>query len=215
MILVMLPGLAAALLASPEQSYSIYWHYQASLVPFMVMGAVYGAGVCIAFLSRFEPILGSGEDSMKRGLTAGLATLVLVASICSNVLYAKSPLSLNFYNPAMITDYWRSMYVPGERARLFFDRVRPLVSEDASVSATEFVATYFAARHDDFVFPLGAGQADYVVVDTRDPWLAGALQERGMTLEKALEQPGYERVFDRGGFIVYRRAQGLVAGGSP
>ncbi|MCD6404652.1 MAG: DUF2079 domain-containing protein, partial [Planctomycetes bacterium] len=52
MILVMLPSLATTLLASRNPSSEIVFHYQASLVPFMVMGAVYGAANCVGVVKR-------------------------------------------------------------------------------------------------------------------------------------------------------------------
>ncbi len=201
MMLVMLPSLATALLASREPSFTIYYHYQIALVPPLVMGAVYGAGNVRSFI---EKRIGA-EGVARRKATAAVAALALVSSLAANVIFAKSPISLPFYNPAMQT-YWRNLYVPGARARLFFSEVRPLVPADASVSATEFAATYFARRRDDFVFPDGVPEADYAVVDLRDRWLHSlTLAQKGTTVAETLARGDYERIFDRDGFEVYRR----------
>ena len=142
MVLVMLPSLATALLASRLPSFTIYNHYQIPLVPFLSMGAVYGAEQALRWSARRA---GEGSGARQPAIRTGLAAYVLFAALAGNVLLAKSPLSLNFYNPSMQT-YWRSLYVPDARSRLFFKEVRPLVPERASVSATEFAATYFARR---------------------------------------------------------------------
>jgi hypothetical protein len=84
------------------------------------------------------------------------------------------------------------------------------------VSASEFLATYFAARRDDFRFPDGVGVAEYIVLDTRakEESFERTLNEKGLTLEKALQLPGYDRIFDKEGFLVYRQspAGGTVSG---
>jgi hypothetical protein len=56
------------------------------------------------------------------------------------------------------------------------------------------------------VFPAGVGQADYLVVDTREKWLGDQLAQKGMTLQQALDAPGYERIFEKDGFVVYRKS---------
>ncbi len=196
MLLVMLPSLGTTLLASREPSFTINYHYQASLVPLLLAGAVYGSENCAGFVSGLG-FLGRvlDQDARKRAAVAGFAVLVLTASLAGNVLYAKSPISLLFYNSDIKTTYWRNMYVPGERARVFFEEVRPLVPPEASVSASEFAATYFAARQEDYAYPEGVGEVEYVVLDIREWWF-----------DKAIDPPGYERIYEKEGFIVYRKA---------
>ena len=205
MLFIMLPSLATTLLASRLPSFNIYWHYQIAVVPCMVAAAVYGAENCAGFLAGLRFVAPNVEaGARKRSLLIALTLLVLTSSVLGNVLYAKSPISLLFYNAKMQT-HWRALYVPGERAKVFFAEVRPLVPAEVSVSATEFLATYFAARKDDFVFPDGLGAVEYVVVDTRDPWLEDRLREKGLTRENALNAGGYDRIYETDGFIVYRK----------
>jgi hypothetical protein len=175
-------------------------------VPVLVAGAIYGAENCAGFaLGRASLWDFADGPARRRAALALLATLVLVSSLAGNVLFAKSPLSLSFYNPNMQT-YWRSLYVPDARSRLFFTEVRPLVPDGASVSATEFAATCFARREHDFVFPDGIPDVDYVVVDTRDKWLPDKLSQKRTTVEEALKRGSYELLLDEDGFLVYRKA---------
>lgn len=210
MMLVMLGSLATTLLASRDPSYRIHFHYQAALVPLLVAGAVYGAGNISRFLPR---ILGRFVDAetrtLRRAVVGGLAVMVFASALFGNVLFAQSPISLLFHNSKMQT-WWRSRYVPDEHSRRFFSEVRPLVPAEAAVSATEFVATYFAARRDDYVYPIGVGEADYVVIDTHDRWLADAPGAARALVERAISGEPYEKIYDEGGFIVYRK---LPAGG--
>jgi uncharacterized membrane protein len=206
MLFIMLPSLATALLASRLPSFNIYWHYQIAIVPCMIAAAVYGVENCSGILMRVKSIAaGVDEGVKKRAVLIAFTTLVLVSSLVGNVLYAKSPMSLLFYNPNVET-YWRSSYVSDYRSKLFFREVRPLVPVGARVSATEFLATYFAARRDDYIVPDEVGRMDFVVIDTKDPWLRKRLEEKSTTLEKVLQTPGYDRIYDNEGFIVLRKA---------
>lgn len=208
MMLVLFPSLLTALLASREPSFTIYYHYQAVLVPFLAMGAVYGTEAWTRVAAASGLILQEAAEEARRPLIViGVAIMVLLSSLFGNVLYAKSPLSLLFYNRHMQT-YWRYLYLPTDHTRLFWREVRPLVPEEASVSATEFTASTFARRKDIFVFPLGVGQADFVVIDMKDRWLEKTLAEKGTTLEKVLSEPGYARIYEKDGFYVYKKASG-------
>ncbi|MCD6404605.1 MAG: hypothetical protein J7M19_02125, partial [Planctomycetes bacterium] len=175
---------------------------------------VYGATNCVGVVKRgrWLPALQSPEGR-QRAVLAGLSTMVLMSAVFGNILFAQSPISLRFFNPHTAS-YWASRYRPGERSRLFFAEVRPLVPAGASVSATEFAATSFAAREDDYVFPDEVGQVEYLVVDTRDRWLAGRLREKKMTLGRALSDPAYEKIYDNAGFLVYRKGFPAESGGS-
>jgi len=203
MMLVMLPSLATTLLASRDPSYRIHFHYQAALVPLFVAGAVYGVENCTRLLRRLlVRFWGLEIETARRCALGGLAVLVFASAVLGNVLFAQSPISLLFHNPNMQT-YWRNRYVPDGHSRLFFEEVRPLVEPEASVSATEFLATYFAARREDFVFPRGVGEAEYVVIDLRDRWLAPSLAERGATVGSVMGGAPYEKIYDEDGFMVY------------
>jgi uncharacterized membrane protein len=223
MLLVMLPSLATTLLASRDASFRIYFHYQASLVPFMVMGAVYGSAHCVPLAGRVISLLSdAGENERRRAALVAVTVLVAASALFGNVLFAQSPISLLFHNSGMQT-FWRNRYLPTERSRIFFDEVRSFVPAGASVSATQFLATYFAARRDDYVFPLGAGDVDYFVIDLRDTWLAepgrgepatlqtlrekwpgGTVRERRAMLENLLGGE-CEKAYERDDFLIYRR----------
>ncbi len=204
MLLVMLPSLGTTLLASRDPSFTIYYHYQAALVPLLVAGAVYGVENCRSILPRILcRLVEADKSTLERGAAAGLVVLVFASSFFGNILFAQSPLSLLFHNPNMDT-HWRRRYVPDERARLFFREVRPLVPPDAGVSATEFLATYFAARRDIHVFPIGLGDVEYLVIDSRDRWMLETLSKVGTTLEAILADVPYRKIYDRDGFLVYR-----------
>ncbi len=205
MLFIMLPSLATTLLASRNPSYSIGFHYQASLVPFMIAGAVYGSAACTDMLPRLGFFFPSASsENRRRAALSAMAVLVFASALFSNVIFAPSPNSLIFHNPRMET-FWKTRYLSTERSRLFFAEVAPLIPPDASVSATEFAATHFARREDDYVFPLGLSEADYVVIDTRDRWLAGSLAEKSLSLPALLADPRYAPLYDREGFIVMRR----------
>lgn len=210
MMLVMLGSLATTLLASRDPSYRIHFHYQAALVPLLVAGAVYGVGNCSRLLPRILRRFTDGDTrTLRRAAIAGLAALVFASALFGNVLFAQSPISLLFHNRDMQT-WWRSRYVPDEHSRRFFSEVRPLVPPEAAVSASEFAATYFAARRDDYVFPLGVDEADYVVIDTHERWLADDTEAARALVERTIAGQPYEKIYDEGGFLVYCR---LPAGG--
>jgi uncharacterized membrane protein len=208
MLVVMLPSLATTLLASREGSGTIYYHYQASLVPLMTMGAVYGAAYCVPLAGRvISSVSSAGERERRRAALVAVTVLVAASALFGNVLFAQSPISLLFHNSGMQT-FWRIRYLPTERSRVFFREIRPLVPADASVSATEFLATYFAAREVNYAFPDDKGKVkymEYMVVDREDRWSQRRLEKAGTTLEQVLSHPGYEMVYEKTGFAVYRR----------
>lgn len=202
MLLVALPSFASTLLASRPQSGNIYFHYQIALVPILVSGAIYGAEACAAWIPRLGAVFSAVDDAgRRRGAIAAVSVLVVIASLCGNVLFAKSPISLLFYNHGWETS-WVRLYRSTEHTELFFREVRPLVPKDASVSATSCAATYFADREYDYKAPEGIGKVDYVVLDTRDRWYS----QDEAAIKAALTEGKYAVSYDKDGFLVYTRA---------
>ncbi len=83
-----------------------------------------------------------------------------------------SPLSLGFWD-AGSTIYWKALYVPGPRARLFGE-VLKVVPRDSRVASTDFVHPRFThhARSYDYsdYRPHVPEDADFIVIDTRHPY---------------------------------------------
>jgi hypothetical protein len=88
-----------------------------------------------------------------------------------------SPLGSGFWDPYS-PRYWKTLYVPGDRARRF-PAVLELVPRESRVASTDYIHprfTHYARSYDYSLFPRDVPDdpeyknPDYIVIDTRHPY---------------------------------------------
>jgi uncharacterized membrane protein len=190
------PGLAAAALPqllanglsdSPATSGPQH-QYVAAVIPFLIAATVLG----IARLPRARRVLG--------------AMVVLMGSIVLTLYAGPFP-----GTPANV-DLWYQDHVPREHVAALEAAVS-LVPDDAAVSATNKAGSHLSTRRYFYSVPLVAG-ADWIVLDTRDPWLAPRVENLTLgpypdllrAFRQRIEQdPAWKRVWSEDGVVVFKR----------
>ena len=144
-IAIVLPVLATYLLSSNPMTFDIFFYHSSFFAPFVYFSAIFT-------LRRWF------LDS-KFLLTLFLA-LILMFSVGSSLYFSVSPLS-SYYK---ISDY-----LPDAHARKIAE-LEKMIPAGASLSAQHNLAPHFSEREHIYRFPLQKDQADYILLDTTDPY---------------------------------------------
>jgi len=158
-----LPVLTLNIFSNWSWTYSEGAHYSASLVPFVIVSAIYGTGILARTLQRWRRV------PYNRASTV-LATLALTISIIHHHPIGVSPIARTFY-PPRIDAHDRL----GEE---LVSRIPP----QAPVSAQSNLYPHLAHREKAYFFP-AVNDAEYVLLDVTSP--AYPLTVRGLQLEAA------------------------------
>lgn len=193
-LLLALPPTAICLLSERYQVASILFHYHAPILPYVFLALPFGANAMLRSVGRYA----HSPASCARGM----AWALVVASLVSCSLAGKSPLSPSFYDRDSAYHY-TNQYVSTPRtaeAR----RLMRSISRDASVCATEFLATQFTHHANCWTFPNHTDSADLVVVDTHDRWLKGS-DDAKRQLQQLLASPHWQLASARQNILVLRK----------
>ena len=94
---------------------------------------------------------------------------VALCSFLTGVPVTFSPLGIDFWDPYS-SKFWKSLYVPGERARRF-PAVLELVPPESRVASTDYIHprfTHYARSYDYSLYrTVVPDDAEYIVIDTR------------------------------------------------
>ena len=186
---VALPQLLANTLSDSPAMSGPQHQYIAAVIPFLIAATVIG----LSRLSRDRRVLG--------------AALVLVPSAVLTVYagpWAGSPAAVAL---------WYQDPVPSQHVAALDDAIA-LVPDDAPVSATNKAGSHLSARR-YFYSPPMLGRAQWVVLDTQDPWVVG--KAVNLTLgpypellasfrQRISRDTDWAKVFEEDGVLVFRRA---------
>jgi uncharacterized membrane protein len=184
LVLAALPQLGINLLAGFDSATLPQYQYAAPIVPYLFAASVFG-------LRRYRPRM-------------RLLVSMAVVFFCGLLLVAIAP------RPG------RDPYVYAERdSARHLDAVRAAlahVPDGAPVATTNRIGGQVSDRRYVYSFPLRAN-ADWVVVDRRDPWLASAGEGDAPRLFQrelaSLESDArFELIFAQDGVLAYRRVEG-------
>jgi uncharacterized membrane protein len=186
---VAVPQLLASGLSDTAAMTDPRHHYAAAVIPFLIAGTVLG----VARLSRSRQVFGG--------------TIVLTLCVGLSVLLGPWP------GAPGNTPAWDSIVVPDNHADVVRDAIS-FVPDHAPVSATNRAGSHLSARR-YFYSPLVLGNAEWVVLDMLDPFIANpgfpVLERDSLALEafrRRLDRStDWTKVFDRGGVLVYRKTR--------
>lgn len=138
------------------------------------------------------------------------AVWCMLSSGCVGLFLGLSPASLGFWDPDSRA-YWRTLYLPGERARQF-PAVLAQIPAGSRVASTDFIHprfTHFDRSYDYSDYrPDVPDDADYIVIDTRHPY--SQIHSPDEVKEYRDHPEVWELLPDRtaGSFIVLHRKSG-------
>ena len=198
--LAALPVLALNLLSDFWSMNRIDYQYVSAIVPCLFAAAAIGAG----------------KLGRRRAVVAATGVLVAVGlASLSGPLASIGTYGEGSRPPDMKLEPARAAKLTAIR------RAIELVPSTAPVTASNRIGAHLSDRRRIFVFPTRA-QAEWVVVDTADPWLVIAGEEASPELFQTRladlrRDPDWRMVFDEQGVLVFRRAPdgpSMGAGGS-
>ena len=142
------------------------------------------------------------------------AALALAFACASGLVFSIHPASLTFWDPGR-TSYWRTLYVPGERAQ-HYAKIADLIPKTARVASTDFVHpryTHFERSYDYSDYPRRVADyqdkvpddTDYIVIDTRHPYSKVRSLEQVRELKTQPDQWDVLPDTTDGAFIVLKR----------
>lgn len=174
-----------------ESSVTFPWHIT-PILPFLFFGAVLG-------MRRVRSIASwRGRSPVERRLntwaaTAGIAALILSASIATYYVYALLPFALKFDSSLLAPDPRRATILS------FLSEIPP----DASVAAPDDASPAISARSRAYLFPRFPDyrQVDYLFADTASYWYNAHRTE----WDELLSSGYYEIVSRRDGILLARR----------
>ncbi len=185
------PTALLLLLAERPDIHSVAFWNQATLIPFIFLSAVDSigklGGVPIRASERDFPSQSGGPR-----ITA-LAAFALVTSLTSAYFFGYFPLSRG-YNPELFTVSQRDGLVR---------ELRRMIPRDASLSATDRIASHFIDQGDLFVFMGEPRDTNYVLLDLEENWrpLPPVLRWR----DRLLQDDGYGLVYFRSNFLLFEK----------
>ncbi len=186
-LLLAAPGLATNLLTVYEAMHQLEtYHYTASLVPIVVIAAIYGAGTAAAWLGRLSPAAG------RRAIWV-LAALVLATSLLYHYYRGYTPLSPSF-----------RLSWPDEHHAIGH-RLAASIPPTASVSAQFNLAPHVSQRHQLQMFP-SIADSEYIFLDvSSQPNTTGFWEGVHDRLREAIERTDYGIVAAEDGYVLLRR----------
>lgn len=192
-ILIPASTFALNLLSAFPQHATIYFQYNAELIPFVFIAAIFGYARLKKFLSRYFNAAHASR---------AIALSLLSFSLLSAILFGPSPLSLLDFAPNEAS-FNIANYTITPHHVLLLDAISE-IPQDAVVSTDSFLAAHLSSRREVYYFPEYLEKADYVLVDTtiKAHASAGSAKEK---LQELLSSVDYEALVNEDGVILLRK----------
>jgi uncharacterized membrane protein len=191
-ILIIVPLLAINLLSSNGMTFNVFFYHSAIFAPFIFMAAILG-------LAHWF-----GNNNFIKKMFFGL---ILAASAYCGVVFGASPLSFNYH----VADF-----VPDAHARKIAE-VQKLIPEDASLSVQHNLGPHFSERRWIYRFPLRKECANFIILDTTDPYrnnpkqmfnfeyaLQMSVEILKIEVQKLKTDTQFEKVYDQDGYLIFK-----------
>jgi len=190
--LIALPVIFLYLISMNSITYNIFFYHSAILAPFVFFAAIY------TYKKWFL------EDKFLRRI---FAVFILTFSLGASILYGVSPLS---------PYYKTSDYIPSAHAKKIKE-VEKIIPPEASLSVQHNLGPHFSERELIWRFPLHKDDAQYILLDTFDPYASNpkqlfvfpyALQMEVGDWQQAIEDlknsKKYDLIFQDDGYLLFR-----------
>lgn len=186
------PTALLLLLAERPDIQSIAFWNQVTLLPFIFLAAVDSVGKLGGIPHPLPDSANSSPSGRKR--IKALSAFVLATSFISSYFFGYSPLSRG-YNPNLFTVSQRDLLVKD---------LRGIIPRDASLCATDRIASHFIDQADLFVFMGEPREAQYVLLDLEENWrpLPPILEWR----DKLLRDSDYGLIYFRANYLLFEKS---------
>jgi hypothetical protein len=179
------PVVALNVFSTWNWTYSEGAHYSASIVPFLIVSAIYGVDVLARQISKLRQV------PYHRAVHA-LAVLVLLASGIHHYLIGISPLARSYHAPS-ITAHHRL-------GKEIMARIPP----DAALSAQSGLYPHVAHREKAYLFP-AINDAQYVFLDVTSSSYPISLKELSWEVQWLLDSRDFAVLAAEDGYLLLQR----------
>lgn len=204
-LLMAFPNFFMMLFSQKPHFFSIFHHYKDALVvvPFFaaaigVRFAFEGRGWAGSLIARLRPEAGARRAAVLCAVSLGL----LAASFLHAYYFGPTPLSKTF----------ESKLVTLTPKSLALARMKDRIGLDASVATTHRAGAHFTDRRQLYVLRLPATlrpdiiyEADYILLDTNDPWGDPKNELVPPILETLRKRPDFRLVARESTFVLYQK----------
>ena len=202
-LLIALPIFAQNLLATPGPYASIYFQYNAEIIVFVFISAIYGASKLIRLLNNSALI--KCKD-MKANAGLAVFSLILAFSLLSNIFFSPSPLSALDPRPT-ITNFSPEKYAPTEHRQAAWQAIS-LIPENAYVLASGPYLAVLSSRNELYYFlpddeettEKVLGGANYILADAS---LLNAREQR--ILDEIISGSEWEKLFEQDRILLLKK----------
>ncbi len=181
-----LPVLALNVFSNWSWTYSLGAHYSASIVPFVIVSAIYGTG----FLARR---LEDWRVAPYKWAVVCLAGWVLVVSLIHHHEIGVSPIARTFYPPKI------------DAHDRLAEQFLSLIPPEAAVSAQSNLYPHVSHRQKAYFFP-AVNDADYVFLDVTSPAYPLTVQELSLEAVELLRGTQFGLLAAQDGYLLLKRA---------
>ncbi|MBI2034735.1 MAG: DUF2079 domain-containing protein [Candidatus Levybacteria bacterium] len=176
------PDLLITLLSNNANLHQIYYHYTASITPFLFVSAIYA-------VKRFNAVLLPAHR---------IIFMIIIGSIGIYSAYAYGPLP-GSRNPNI--DMLSNQV--GNR-KIVEEFIRKIPTK-YSVAASNNIGAHLSHRELVFTIPEGLDQADIIVFLLNDPGARPSLDEQKQMALQLKSDPDYIKLFENGDFVAFAR----------
>ncbi|MDO8537770.1 MAG: DUF2079 domain-containing protein [archaeon] len=192
LLLVVIPVFAQNLLSSVPNQASIYFHYNAEIVVFLFLSAIFGLQNLINFFTKWF--------DKKMLLRSGLFA-ILVASLLGAVFLGSTPLSLVDPLP-MPTTFEPKDYSISAHDTIVWKAIS-MIPAEANVRTESLILVQTSSRAENDYFPYQYEKADYILLDQSIP-----SHDSAMFPEKVQElrnNKSFQLIFEKDKVLLFKK----------
>lgn len=175
------PDFFITLMSNNSQLRQIYYHYSASITPFLFISAIYGIKKIIFIYSKSQTYIPFYL----------IATTALSAYFFGPLPIAKTPNTTMFTNPLKNKEEI-NMFLAG-------------INKHYSVAATNNLGSHLSHRQRIYTIPQGVDKADIIAFLLNDPSAQPSLASQIQMAQKLKQDNHYTLLFEKDDFIVFKR----------
>jgi len=197
-LLIAAPTLGINLLASPARFATIYFHYNATIIAFVLISAVFGARKAIEYGKENQLCLKFGITNPRRIILL----LVLFSGLLSSMFLGPSPISLLNPLPDQ-TNFEFSDYTITQHHAIIWKAIA-MIPGDAAVSSEWKMMSQLSSRKNIDYFPQSYLVSDYLLLDTTIETHASHAESK-VLVEELKAGNEYELIFEEDGVLLFKK----------
>lgn len=197
--------------------FDIRSHHPTTLIPVIVISALYGANRLIQWVKTTDRI----APSLRERFPGALTGYLLSCAVCATVILGPSPLSWQFWDPDA---HGHGRYYFGSLYRYqktdhdqVADRFIKMIPPDAVVCASSHLSPHLTHRETCYTFPVpeGLARADYLLIDVNETYMndsgivtpnVSQREETHQTVARLLSATDLSLIAYEDGLFLFKRA---------